>query len=67
VCVCVCVRVRVGLLFVCLLVITFRLSRRRHEMYCGHRRLCVCLSVCVSGRGRMPALLHGLGCNLREW
>jgi len=23
-------------------------SRRRREMYCGHTRLCVCLSVCVS-------------------
>jgi len=21
-------------------------SRRRREMYCGHARLCVCLSVC---------------------
>ena len=24
--------------------ITFRMSRRRREMYCGHPRLCVCLS-----------------------
>ena len=31
-------------------------------MYCGHARLCVCLSV----RGRMPTLLHGPGCNLGE-
>jgi len=29
-------------------------------MYCGHPRLCVCLSV----RGRMPTLLHELICNL---
>ena len=29
-------------------VITFRVSRRRREMYCGYARLCVCLSVCVS-------------------
>jgi len=29
-------------------VITFRVSRRRREMYCGHVRLCVCLCVCVS-------------------
>ena len=43
-------------------VITFRVSRKRHEMYCGHARLCVCLSV----RGRMPTLLHGPGCNLGE-
>jgi len=41
-------------------IITFRVSRRRREMYCGHARLCVCLSV----RGRMPTLLHGRGCNL---
>ena len=34
------------------LFITFRVSRRRREMYCGHGRLCVCLSV----RGRMPTL-----------
>jgi len=54
--------------------ITFRVSRRPREMYCGHARLCVCLSVClsvcvsvcVSVRGRMPTLLHGPGCNLGE-
>jgi len=39
--------------------ITFRVSRRRREMYCGHPRLCVCLSV----RSRVPAQLHGPGCN----
>jgi len=26
-------------------VITFRVSRRRREMYCGHAHLCVCLSL----------------------
>jgi len=26
--------------------ITFRVSRRPREMYCGHTRLCVCLCVC---------------------
>jgi len=31
-------------------MVTFRVSRRRREMYCGHARLCVCLS----------ALLHFL-------
>jgi len=41
-------------------LITFRKSRRRREMYSGHARLCVCLSV----RGRMPTLLRGPGCNL---
>ena len=46
-----------------IVLITFRLSRRRREMYCGHPRLCVCVSV----RGRMPTLLHGPGCNLAEW
>ena len=44
-------------------VITFRVSRRRREMYCGHARL----SVCVSVRGRTPTLLHGPGCNLEAW
>ena len=29
-------------------IITFCVSRRRRKMYCGHARLCVCLSVCVS-------------------
>ena len=28
-----------------LVVITFHVSRRRREVYCGHARLCVCLSV----------------------
>ena len=41
-------------------VITFCVSRRRRKMYCGHARLCVCLSV----RGHTPTLLHGPGCNL---
>jgi len=42
-------------------IITFRVSRRRREMYCGHARLCmcVCLCVCLSVRGRMPTVLHG--------
>jgi len=26
--------------------VTFRVSRRPREMYCGHTRLCVCLCVC---------------------
>ena len=63
-------RWKVGVDFL-LSVITFRVSRRPREMYCGHARLCVCasvcLSVCVSVRGRMPTLLHGPGCNLGEW
>ena len=29
-------------------LITFRVSRRRREMYCGHAHLCVCLRVCQS-------------------
>jgi len=28
------------------LLFTFCVSRRRCKMYCGHARLCVCLSVC---------------------
>jgi len=27
--------------------ITFRVSRRRREMYCGHARLCLCVCLCV--------------------
>jgi len=50
----------------CLLVITFRVSRRRREMYSDHARLRLRLSVCVSVRGRMPTLLHGPGCKLEE-
>ena len=38
----------------------FCVSRRRRKMYSGHARLCVCLSV----PRRIPALLHGPGCNL---
>jgi len=45
-------------------IITFCVSRRRRKMYCGHARLCVCVSVCLSVRGRMATLLHGPGCNL---
>jgi len=49
-------------------LITFCVSRRRRKMYCGHARLCVCLSVCLSFRGLTPILLHGPGCNLgRRW
>ena len=33
-------------------IITFYVSRRRRKMYCGHARLCVCVSV----RGRTPHL-----------
>jgi len=35
-------------------LITFCVSRRRREMYRGHARLCVCLSVCLSA----AACLH---------
>ena len=45
------------------LFVTFRVSRRRLEMYIGHGRLCVCVSV----PRPMPTLLNGLGCNLGEW
>jgi len=43
--------------------ITFRVSRKRREMYIAHARLCVYLS----DPCRMPTLLHGRGCNLEEW
>jgi len=49
------------------IIITFCVSRRRRKMYCGHARLCVCVSVCLSVRGRTPTLLHGPGCNLGAW
>jgi len=51
-------------------VVTFCVSRRRCKMYCGHARLCVCLSVAVRphycmdpdvtwGRGRgCPLVVH---------
>jgi len=29
-------------------LVTFCMNRRRREMYCGHSRLCVCVSVCLS-------------------
>jgi len=33
-------------------------------MYCGHARLYVCVSVCLSVCGHTLTLLHGPGCNL---
>jgi len=52
------------------IVVTFRVSHRRREMYCGHSRLCVCLSTAAclhyctdpdviwgSGRG-CPLVVH---------
>jgi len=47
--------------------ITFRLSRRRREMYTGHARLSVCLSVDAFPHYCISTLLHGPGCKLREW
>jgi len=41
-------------------LITFRVKRSWGEMYIGHGRLCVCLSV----PRRVPTLLHG--CKLGE-
>jgi len=38
------------------IIITFRVSRRRREMYCGHARLCVCLSVCPRPHAHTIAL-----------
>jgi len=40
----------------------FCVSRRRREMYIGHSRLSVCLSV----RIRIPTLLHGPGCKFEN-
>ena len=53
----------------CDTLITFRVRRsRRGEMYIGHGRLyvCVCLYVCLSVFRRIPTLLHGPGCTLRN-
>jgi len=44
-------------------VITFLVRRSRSEMYVGHGRLSMCLSV----PPRIPTPLHGPGCNLGEW
>jgi len=46
-------------------IITFRVSRRRREMYSGHGHLCICL--CVSVPRRMRTLLHEPRCNLEKW
>jgi len=46
-------------------VITFRVRRGRGEMYIGHGRLCVCLSMCLTVPRLIPALLQGPGCNYR--
>jgi len=46
-------------------VIPFRVSSRG-EMYIGNRRRCVCLCVCLSVPRRIPTLLHGSGCKLRN-
>ena len=50
-----------------LIIITFCVSGRRRKMYCGYARLCDCVCVCLSVRGRTPTLLHGPGCNLGAW
>jgi len=42
--------VLVGLVFVSFVyffLVIFRVSRGWREMYCGHTRLCVCVSVCL--------------------
>ena len=51
--------------------ITFCVSRSRRKMYCGHARLCVCLSVCLSAAVRPHYCTHpdvtwrrGRGCPL---
>ena len=49
------------MLLLALCLVTFCVSRRRRNMYCGQARLCIC--VCLSVRGRTPTLLHGPGCN----
>jgi len=57
----VCVQVKGNVMQ--LWLFTFRVRRSRGEMYIGHGRLCVCLSV----PHRIPTLLHRPGCNFEEW
>jgi len=38
--------------------VTFRVTPRRREMYCGHAHLCVCVSVCMSLCLSAAACLH---------
>jgi len=45
------------------IIATFRVRRSRGEMYIGHGRLCVGLSV----PRHIPTLLHGPGCKSAEW
>jgi len=45
----------------------FRVRRSRDEMFIGHGRLCVSVSVCLSVPRRIPTLRNGPGCNLRKW
>jgi len=45
-------------------IITFRLSRRRHEMFGGHGCLCVRVFLCLSVPHHMSTVLHGRGWNL---
>jgi len=40
------------------------MSRRWRKMYCGHARLCVCLSVCVRPYAHTTARTR---CNLGVW
>jgi len=53
----------ISYLFLIYVFITFCVSRRRRKMYCGHARLCLCVSV----HTRTPTLLHGPRCNLAAW
>ena len=46
------------------IVITFSVRHSRGEMYWPSTALCV--SVCLSVPRRIPTLLHGPGCNLRN-
>jgi len=48
------------------IIITFRVSGRRREMYIGHARLCVCVCARVCVPRWMPTLLRGPRCNLED-
>ena len=48
-------------------VTTFRVRHSRGEVYIGHGRLRVCVSVCLYVPRRIPTLLHAPECNLGKW
>jgi len=44
-----------------------RESKNTRNVLWSRASVCLCVSVCLSVRGRMPTVLHGPGCNLGQW